>query len=96
VATIIRTDSQVSAYGNSLVIILAGISGCFMPRDWLPEVMQQLSLGTPHAWALLAYDEVLSHERVLHAEVVKCCGMLLAFAAVFFAIGWLRFRRIDG
>jgi hypothetical protein len=44
----------------------------------------------------LAYDEVLSHERVLRAEVVKCCGMLLAFAAVFFAIGWLRFRRIDG
>lgn len=96
VATLIRTDSQVSAYGNSLVIILAGISGCFMPRDWLPDVMQQISLGTPHAWALMAYDEVLSHEHILHREVFKCCGMLLGFAAVFFTVGWLRFRRIDG
>lgn len=96
VATLIRTDSQVSAYGNSLVIILAGISGCFMPRDWLPDVMQRISLGTPHAWALMAYDEVLSHEHILHGEVFKCCGMLLAFAAAFFTVGWLRFRRIDG
>jgi ABC-2 type transport system permease protein len=96
VATIIRTDSQVSAYGNSLVIILAGISGCFMPRDWLPDVMQKLSLGTPHAWALMAYDELLSHEHIIHAEIFKSCGMLLAFAAAFFTVGWLRFRRIDG
>lgn len=92
VSTIIRTDSQVSAYGNSLVIILAGISGCFLPRQWLPDVMQKVSLATPHAWALLAYDEILGRQHVLHSEVAKSCGMLLAFAAVFFTVGWIRFR----
>ncbi len=95
VATLIRTDSQVSAYANSLVIILAGISGCFLPREWLPDLMQQISLGTPHAWALIAYDEILSHRSVLYATVLKSCGMLLAFSAAFFAIGWFRFRRVD-
>ncbi len=45
VSTFIRTDSQVSAYG-SVVILLAGISGCSMPRRWLPEVMQDVSLAT--------------------------------------------------
>jgi ABC-2 type transport system permease protein len=95
VATFIRTDAQVSAYGNSLVIVLAAISGCFMPRDWLPDVMQQVSLATPHAWALLAYDEILGHEHIVHSQVVRCCGMLLAFAAGFFLIGWLRFRIVD-
>jgi ABC-2 type transport system permease protein len=92
VSTLIRTDSQVSAYGNSLVILLAGISGCFMPRKWLPELMQDVSLGTPHAWALLAYDEILSHQHVLYAEVAKSCVALLGFAMVFFLVGWLRFR----
>jgi len=92
VATFIRTDSQVSAYGNSLVILLAGISGCFMPRRWLPEVMQNISLATPHAWALIAYDEILSHAHVMRAEVAKCCLALLGFSLLFFLVGWMRFR----
>jgi ABC-2 type transport system permease protein len=92
VSTFIRTDSQVSAYGNSLVIILAGISGCFMPRKWLPELMQTVSLGTPHAWALLAYDEILSHEQVVGIEVAKSCLALLGFAMLFFVVGWTRFQ----
>ena len=95
VATLIRTDAQVSAYANSLVIILAGISGCFMPREWLPQLMQDVSLATPHAWALMAYDEILTHSHIDHQQVAKCCGMLLMFAAIFFVIGWLRFRRLD-
>src|SRR5579872_6917061 len=45
-ATIVRTDSQVSAYGTFLVLILAGISGCLMPRSWQPEMMQQVGLVT--------------------------------------------------
>ncbi len=94
VATIIRTDSQVSAYGNSLVIIMAGISGCFMPRDWLPDIMKQISLATPHAWALIAYDEILSRQHIQHAVVIQCCAMLLGFALFFFSMGWLRFRTV--
>jgi ABC-2 type transport system permease protein len=91
VSTFIRTDSQVSAYGNSLVILLAGISGCFMPRRWLPEVMQDVSLATPHAWALIAYDEILGHVHVLRIEVLKSCLALIGFALVFFFVGWVRF-----
>lgn len=94
VATIIRTDSQVSAYGNSLVIIMAGISGCFMPRDWLPDIMKQISLATPHAWALIAYDEILSRQHIQHAVVIRCCAMLLGFALLYFTMGWLRFRTV--
>jgi ABC-2 type transport system permease protein len=92
VATIIRTDSQVSAYGNSLVIIMAGVSGCFMPRDWLPDLMKQISLGTPHAWALIAYDEILSRQHVQLEVVIRSCAMLIGFAVLFFSVGWIRFR----
>ncbi|RJP31590.1 MAG: ABC transporter permease [Phycisphaerales bacterium] len=78
-----RTDAQVSAYGNLLVIALAGISGCFMPREWLPEALRTLSLATPHAWALIAYDQLLVSEHPDLGRVGVNCVVLAAFAAVF-------------
>jgi len=87
IATLVRTDSQVSAYANFLVITLAGISGCFMPRDWLPEVMQTVSLGTPHAWSLIAYHEALTSQAPDVAEIAQACGVLSLFAVTLAAFG---------
>jgi len=95
IATLVRTDSQVSAYANFVVITLAGISGCFMPREWLPEAMQTISLATPHAWALMAYDEALSGGVPGTALIVKSCLTLTGFAVGFFVLGCLRFRTAD-
>jgi ABC-2 type transport system permease protein len=83
----VRTDSQVSAYANFLVITLAGISGCFMPRDWLPEVMQTVSLATPHAWSLIAYHEALTTQVPDMVAVAKACGVLTLFATTLAALG---------
>ena len=94
-ATIVRTESQVTSYATFLVIVLAGISGCYMPRAWLPVVMQNASLATPHAWALIAYQELLTHEHPQMALVIRCCGMLAAFGIVTFVIGCVRFRRLE-
>lgn len=91
-ATVVKTDQQVSAYGTSLVLILGGISGCFLPREWLPPLMKSLSLATPHAWALSAFDAVLARETVDVTLVLQCCGGLVLFAAVFFLLGVWRFR----
>jgi ABC-2 type transport system permease protein len=93
-ATLVRTESQVSAYANFLVITLAGISGCYMPRDWLPELMQKVSLATPHAWALIAYQQLLTQDHPDLQIVARSCAALLAFAAVYFGLGCVRFREI--
>jgi ABC-2 type transport system permease protein len=95
VATSVRTDSQVSAYGNFLVLTMAGISGCLMPRVWLPASMKQISLVTPHAWSLIAYDQVLDRSNPEMTVIWQCCGILAAFAVVYFLIGWWRFRTMD-
>jgi len=92
IATLVKTDSQVSAYANFLVITLAGISGCFMPRDWLPVTMQNVSLATPHSWALIAYGQALTNESPSLAVIAQSCGMLCAFAGVFFLAGCWKFR----
>lgn len=95
VATVVHTEAQVSAYGNFLVLILAAVSGCLMPRSWQPELMQQVGLVTPHAWALIAYDQLLNREVPDLDVVRRCCLMLLTFAAGFFGLGWWRFRRMQ-
>lgn len=93
-ATFVRTQSQVAAYANFLVITLAGISGCYMPRDWLPELMQNVSLATPHAWALIAYQQLLTQDHPNVLVVWQCCAALIGFGSLYFAIGSLRFRNI--
>lgn len=95
VATLVRSDSQVSAYANIVVISMAGISGCFMPRDWLPLPMQTISLLTPHAWALMSYEQLLKRNVPDLTVVWQDCGVLALFAAAFFAFGCWRFRRYD-
>lgn len=95
VATMVRSDSQVSAYATIIVISMAGFSGCFMPRDWLPEAMQTASLATPHAWALMCYEQLLVKETPDLSLVWQYCGMLVLFAAAYFAVGAVLFRRYD-
>jgi ABC-2 type transport system permease protein len=93
IATLVRTDSQVSAYANFLVITLAGISGCFMPRDWLPAIMQSVSLATPHAWSLIAYHEALTSQTPNITEIGKACGVLTLYAAILSTLGCWKMQR---
>jgi hypothetical protein len=45
--------------------------------------------------SLIAYDEILNTARPDIDDVGKACALLLAFAAGYFALGWLRFRKIE-
>ena len=95
VATTVRTDSQVSAYGNFQVLTLAGLSGCLMPRSWQPQLMQTIGLATPHAWSLIAYDQLLNRDEPDLLLVAKCLSVVMSFAGVFFVVGWTRYRSLD-
>lgn len=95
VSTIVRSDAQVTSVATLVILAMAGISGCFMPRDWLPEAMQQISLATPHAWALIAYEQVLNRAAPNVNLVWRNCAILVAFGAGYFWLGWIRFRKFD-
>ncbi len=92
-ATTVRTESQVSSYSTFLVVVLGGISGCYMPRAWLPEFMKDVSLATPHAWALIAYQDLLTREHPNLQLVLECCGVMATMGLALFAIGAWRFRK---
>ncbi len=91
-STWVRTDQQIASYGTALILVLSALSGCFLPRELFPKVMKQISLLTPHAWSLRAFDEVLNQPIIDHQVVAKSCLVLLLFAVVCFTAGWWRFR----
>ena len=91
-STIAKTESQVSSMGNLILLSSAGISGCLVPRAWMPPLTQKISLLTPHAWALDAYGELLTRELPRISVIAQSCGMLLLFSCLFFVVGLYRFQ----
>lgn len=92
IAAVARTESQVSIYGSLLVLVLAGISGCLMPRDLMPEQMRAVSRITPHAWALDAYSQLLINPAP-ELEIVRlACLVLVGFGLAFIGAAWWLLR----
>jgi ABC-type multidrug transport system permease subunit len=93
IAALARTETQVAIYGTLLVLVLAGVSGCLMgDRELMPEAMQQLSLFTPHAWALTAYKQLLTNPTPGLDQVLQACGVLAGFGIGFIALAWYFLR----
>jgi ABC-type Na+ efflux pump permease subunit len=90
VASIARTETQVSIYGSLLVLILGGVSGCLLPWDQMPETMQFVSQFTPHSWALDAYQTMLTTASV--STVLADCGVLTLFGFGFLGLSWVTLR----
>jgi ABC-type multidrug transport system permease subunit len=94
VASVARTEAQVAIYGTLLVLVLAGISGCLMgDRELMPESMQRVSLVTPHAWALIAYKQLLANAGAVNVALVgQACAALTAFGIGFIVLAWSLLR----
>jgi len=92
VASVARTETQVAIFGTLLVLVLAGVSGCLMPRDLMPEQMKQISRVTPHAWALDAYGQLLINPQPEVGIVMLACAMLVGFGIAFTAFAWWRLK----
>jgi ABC-type Na+ efflux pump permease subunit len=92
VAALARTETQVAIYGTLLVLVLAGVSGCLMPRDLMPEQMKEFSLVTPHAWALDAYSQLLISTSPNLVLVGQACIVLTVFGVVLLTVAWWALR----
>ncbi|MCS7087303.1 MAG: ABC transporter permease [Thermoflexales bacterium] len=91
VSALARTEAQVGGLTVLLLLTLAALGGCFVPRFIMPEWLRLLGLITPHAWALDAYQDLLVRGYGFMTVLPKV-GMLLVFAALFFGMGVWRFR----
>jgi len=91
VATLGKTEPQVNGLAVLFAITLAALGGIMVPVFVMPGLMKALSLFTPHAWALAGYHDVIIRGLGVRA-VLPEAGILLGFAAFFFAIALWRFR----
>ncbi len=93
IASVARSELQVAIYGGLLVLVLAVVGGCVLPREMMPETTQFVALLTPQGWALDAYRELLGGSASYQPNgtiVLSACGVLAAVGAVSLALaGWL-------
>ncbi len=86
-----RTAGQANQLGTILSLAFGGLAGNFFPRQALPEWIRALSLVTPNAWGLDAFN-ALTAGGTLGDVLVPIAG-LLVLAAVLFVAASLAFRR---
>lgn len=97
VAAVARSELQVAITGGLLVLVLAVVGGCVLPREMMPENTQFITLLTPQGWALDAYRELLGGSENYQpnaAILLRSCGVLAALGVLSFGLaGW--FLRLE-
>jgi ABC-2 type transport system permease protein len=93
IAAVARSELQVAIYGGVLVLVLAVVGGCVLPRELMPETTQFFTLMTPQGWALDAYRELLGGSANYQPNptiVFRACGVLAGLGALSLGLAsWL-------
>jgi ABC-2 type transport system permease protein len=89
--TFIKTESQGSGLSIMLGMVMALLGGCWYPSEFFPEVARVAAQALPTAWAMQGLSDLVLRGQGL-SGILPEAGVLLAFAAVFFAVGVWRFR----
>jgi ABC-type multidrug transport system permease subunit len=93
IASVAHSELQVAIYGGLLVLVLAVVGGCVLPREMMPESAQDFTLLTPQGWALDAYRELLGGSENYQPNgfiVFRACGALAAIGTASLALAaWL-------
>lgn len=86
-----RTAQQMNQLNNLSVLVLAGLGGAIAPIAGLPEVLQRLSIFTPHYWALNGFRDIMFRDFGINSVPGNVWPILL-MAVIFLAVGLLTLR----
>jgi len=89
--TFVRSESQANGASIALGMTLALLGGCWYPLELFPASARTAANLLPTAWAMQGLNNLLLRGGGL-AQVLPQAGVLVGFAAVFFAVGVWRFR----
>lgn len=89
--TFVKSDGQAQGLSIMFGMVMALLGGCWYPLELFPEAMQSAVRVLPTTWAMQGMLDIgLRGGGVL--EILPEAGVLLGFAAVFFAVGVWRFK----
>jgi ABC-2 type transport system permease protein len=89
--TFVKTEGQASGLSILLGMVMALLGGCWYPIELFPQFVRTAVKILPTRWAMEGMLAIVLRGQGL-AGVLPMAGVLLVFAAVFFAIGIWRFR----
>jgi len=90
-STLVRSAGQARGIALLVSMTLAPLGGAWWPLAIVPGWMQVLGHISPIAWSQEAFGKLVFYNGQL-LDVLPYVGVLLLFAAVFFAFGVSRFR----
>jgi ABC-2 type transport system permease protein len=91
-----KNDQQAGGIGVMIGLGLAALGGCMMPlyvMEIFSPTLYQVAHITPHAWGIEAFDTLIL-EGGAFSDILLELGVLLAFAAVVFALATWRLRAV--
>ncbi len=90
--TLVRSSSQANNLSIMLGMVMALLGGCWYPLELFPPAVQNAVKVLPTTWAMQGMLDLALRAGSVQ-DIWLEAGVLLGFAAVFFAIGIWRFRK---
>jgi ABC-2 type transport system permease protein len=87
----VKTESQANGLSIMLGMVMALLGGCWYPIELFPAAVRTAVQIFPTTWAMQGMLGVIQRGQGV-TGILPEAGVLLGFAALFFAIGILRFR----
>jgi ABC-2 type transport system permease protein len=91
IAAFSKTPSQAAILGTAITLVFAIGSGSFFPREFLPSWLQTISLISPNAWGIEAFNSIRLGATV--SELLPLWGGMIAMFGVLFVISTYVFRK---
>ena len=91
IASVARTEAQISGISVVALWVMGAVSGAFVPTFFLGDFLGTIGKVTPHYWAVSAYTALFVRGQTL-TDIGAELAILAGFTLVFFAIGLWRFK----
>ena len=79
------TSYHASTIATIITVPTCMISGCFWPKELMPDFMQKIANFLPQTWALEAIKQIQNGDTFV--AVLPCLAILIAFSLSFFLVG---------
>lgn len=92
IARICKTPSMLGVWSNVIILPSGMISGVFVPKEFLPDFLNQISFLAPQHWVVTGLQKMNVGDSTL--SILPNIMVLLLFSACLFSIGIFRFDRM--
>ncbi|MDR3034928.1 MAG: ABC transporter permease, partial [Kitasatospora sp.] len=89
-----KTEESANGMNQLIILPMSFLGGAFIPLDFAPSWLQDISRALPLRYLIVPAKSVLSQGGGL-AEALPAMGILLAFTAVLCAVAWRFFNWDD-